>query len=357
MEKIRKILSLAALAVPLLAAFPSYADKHSDGLTFGKGQLSTSNKKPNPSDVPLYNPNPAQASSYSGGNPFDLGVGRINTCKTYQNGSDKVANQECSAVNFLAKNPETRKRFDINPHDPIITVNRDIMTNATDGTTSDGECVQRTSSLPDEHKTEVCNEQLTISAQTCTMGQIVKVDGDSNFRCDVTYKALEQFSCSRGVSVSVGFGSCSPGAWLGRVAYVDCSYCYDPYFAANIYCGSNGVSYDVQPYRSYDGVHVYDYHQIGYNWDGIYGTFHVPVAPGVSVIDYYISNFGFGCNLYCYYSVSCSATACTPGIRNVSYGCNSSGGSAWGSPLALPMQKTFSTWTSNECSALQQRSQ
>jgi hypothetical protein len=48
---------------------------------------------------------------------------------------------------------------------------------------------------------------------------------------------------------------------------MDCSRCVDPYMAMNIYCGSDGRSYTVNPYRSYDGVNRYDYNWIGYPWD------------------------------------------------------------------------------------------
>ena len=136
---------------------------------------------------------------------------------------------------------------------------------------------------------------------------------------------------------------------------MDCSWCVDPYMAMNIFCGSDGRSYVVEPYRSYDGVNRYDYTWIGYPWDGSYGRFPVAVAPGQSVTDYYVSNLGFGCNLYVYFSVSCSTTTCTPSMRNVSSGCNSSGGTGTGAPLQLPMSKTVSSWTSNECATLQQR--
>jgi hypothetical protein len=164
-----------------------------------------------------------------------------------------------------------------------------------------------------------------LGTEQCTMGRVINLDTDANFQCDQTMNAYENLQCRRGSTVTIGFGQCTPGAWLGRAAYVDCSWCIDPYMAMNIFCGSDGRSYDVEPYRSYDGVNRYDYNWIGYPWNGSYGLFHVSVAPGQSVTDYYVSNLGFGCNLYVYYSVSCSGTTCTPSMRNVSSGCNSSG--------------------------------
>lgn len=66
----------------------------------------------------------------------------------------------------------------------------------------------------------------------------------------------------RRLLATVGFGQCTPGAWLGRTAFIDCSWCVDPYMAMNIFCGNDGHSYVVEPYRSYDGVNRYDYNWI-----------------------------------------------------------------------------------------------
>jgi hypothetical protein len=225
------------------------------------------------------------------------------------------------------------------------------------GMGSNSQCVTRTETTPAQTTTETCSSIRELTTEQCTMGRIINIDSDANFQCDQTINAYETLKCRRGNSVTVGFGQCTPGAWLGRAAYVDCSWCLDPYMAMNIFCGSDGRSYDVEPYRSYDGVNRYDYNWIGYPWNGSYGLFHVAVAPGQSVTDYYVSNLGFGCNLYVYYSVNCTSTTCTPSMRNVSSGCNSSGGTGVGSPLNLPITKTVSNWTSDQCAALKLRSQ
>ncbi|MBK8384804.1 MAG: hypothetical protein IPL11_03640 [Candidatus Accumulibacter sp.] len=141
--------------------------------------------------------------------------------------------------------------------------------------------------------------------------QQIAVDTRYRYQCDQTVQGYESLSCRRGVSVTVGFGQCTPGVWLGRTAFIDCGDCVDPYMAMNIFCGSDGRSYEVEPYRSGDGENRFDYRTLGYEWDGSYGRFPVAVAPGQSISDHYVSDLGYGCHLYVYFSVSCSATTCT----------------------------------------------
>jgi hypothetical protein len=318
--------------------------------------------------VPAYGSSPTEAQLYQGGQGQVVGPGIAKTqqCASYAPGADRIANQECDAVNFLARNPDIRPQFTITSNDPMILGARTARNSAeavfqssgiSGGMGSNSQCVTRTETTPAQTTTETCSSIRELSTEQCTMGRIINIDSDANFQCDQTINAYETLKCRRGNSVTVGFGQCTPGAWLGRAAYVDCSWCVDPYMAMNIFCGSDGRSYDVEPYRSYDGVNRYDYNWIGYPWNGSYGRFHVAVAPGQSVTNYYVSNLGFGCNLYVYYSVNCTTTTCTPSMRNVSSGCNSVGGTGVGSPLNLPITKTVSNWTSDQCAALRLRSQ
>lgn len=317
--------------------------------------------------IPRYGASAPEASYFAGGKgeTSSPGIGKMQSCASYTPGSDKIANQECEAVNLLARNPNVRPRFNIGQNDPMMQKYKQLRDNAEQsfaqffpgGTGSQGQCVTRNETTPGQYSTETCVSAQEVGTDQCTMGRIINIDTDANFQCEQTINAYESLKCRRGSSVTVGFGQCTPGAWLGRVAYVDCSWCVDPYMAMNIYCGSDGRSYRVNPYRSYDGVNRYDYNWIGYPWDGSYGYFNVAVAPGQSVVDYYVSNLGFGCNLYVYYSVSCGTSTCTPSIRGVSSGCNAASGSGTGAPLQLPLTKTISNWTSDQCMALKARTQ
>lgn len=360
------LLSLIGLAL---------ADQNSafhDGKGFGaaknQGIFDSINTGTASDKIPAYGATPAETQYYQGGKGqlTGPGIGKMQSCGSYTPGSDKIANQECEAVNFLARNPQVRPQFNITKNDPMIIGAKNARNSAESffqaigidgGAGSSSQCTTRTETTPAQYTTETCSSAKEIGTQQCTMGRVINIDTDANFQCEQTINAYESLKCRRGSSVTVGFGQCTPGAWLGRVAYVDCSWCVDPYMAMNIYCGSDGRSYRVNPYRSYDGVNRYDYNWIGYPWDGSYGYFNVAVAPGQSVVDYYVSNLGFGCNLYVYYSVSCGTSTCTPSIRGVSSGCNAASGSGTGAPLQLPLTKTISNWTSDQCMALKARTQ
>ncbi len=360
------LLSLIGLAL---------ADQNSafhDGKGFGaaknQGIFDSINTGTASDKIPAYGATPAETQYYQGGKGqlTGPGIGKMQSCGSYTPGSDKIANQECEAVNFLARNPQVRPQFNITKNDPMIIGAKNARNSAESffqaigiegGAGSSSQCTTRTETTPAQYTTETCSSAKEIGTQQCTMGRVINIDTDANFQCEETINAYESLKCRRGSSVTVGFGQCTPGAWLGRVAYVDCSWCVDPYMAMNIYCGSDGRSYRVNPYRSYDGVNRYDYNWIGYPWDGSYGYFNVAVAPGQSVVDYYVSNLGFGCNLYVYYSVSCGTSTCTPSIRGVSSGCNAASGNGTGAPLQLPLTKTISNWTSDQCMALKARTQ
>lgn len=344
--------------------------------------------------VPGYGQSATQSQFFQGGHGqlSGPGVTKVMDCASQTPNADAYRRQECDVVNFVARNPGQRPAFAIDrATDPLISRANSIASNPALQFTginmgsSTEQCRVVTNTTPATFTTEICTEyrpvtsdycsterqitvnqnhlyqcveqMQTLSNASCTIGQQIAVSTSYNYQCNQTVQGYETLSCRRGVSATVGFGQCTPGAWLGRAAYVDCSWCVDPYMAMNIFCGGNGRSYEVEPYRSYDGANRYDYNWIGYPWDGSYGRFPVAVAPGQSVTDYYVSNLGFGCNLYVYFSVSCSSTTCTPSMRNVSSGCNSSGGTGTGAPLQLPMSKTVSNWTSNECATLQQRAQ
>lgn len=370
----------------------------SDGRSLGSGAITGAQQGIGTTNAATVVPGYGQATSQTGlfqggqGQLSGPGVAKVMDCSTQTPDADAYRRQECDAVNFVANNPSVRPEFSIDrATDPLITRNNAIAANPTIqlggfniGAATE-QCRVVTETTPAVFSTEICTEyrpvtsnycstarqisvdqhhlyqcveqMQTLSNASCYIGRQIAVSTSYNYQCNQTVQGYETLSCRRGVSVTVGFGQCTPGAWLGRTAFMDCSWCVDPYMAMNVFCGSNGRSYQVEPYRSYDGVNRYDYNWIGYPWDGSYGRFPVAVAPGQSVTDYYVSNLGFGCNLYVYFSVSCNSTTCTPSMRNVSSGCNSSGGTGTGAPLQLPMSKTVSNWTSNQCATLQQRAQ
>jgi hypothetical protein len=141
-------------------------------------------------------------------------VGRITTCKTAEHGPDSVANQECDAVNFLAKNPQDRVKIPVNPNDPIIKGIGDTINNAKPGNVTDSGCYPKTTTTPAQHETEVCNEYLVTEDKQCTMGQVVEVDAKSNYQCNITKNSTYLTNCDKVLIVQCGGGYCDTGGIL-----------------------------------------------------------------------------------------------------------------------------------------------
>ncbi|MGP5236538.1 hypothetical protein ACTXN4_13660 [Pseudomonas helleri] len=199
----RNVFSAAAFMALLVSSVQVSADPHSDGLSLGKSNLNKLSSKVNNQNaqgMPHYTNNPSQSQNFGSSSLFNVGATRITTCKTAVAGSDKVANQECDAVNFLAKNPEDRVKFPVSPNDPIIKGVGDTINNATGGSLTEA-CTTKTTTTPDIYATEVCNEFYLAEPKSCAMGQVVEVSGNANFLCNVTKNSVEYPSCDNALIV------------------------------------------------------------------------------------------------------------------------------------------------------------
>jgi hypothetical protein len=135
------------------------------------------------------------------------GIGKISGCEG-QNDT------ECAAVNFLAKNPDTRLRFNLDPAtDPTLQAGKQVLAdpNAVVGAGLDGAenvCSNWTVTDPATVTTEVCNEYKTVGEVVCQKALVIKV--------------TESSSCVTGTDLAtymLGIGSCSkasgPDWWYG----------------------------------------------------------------------------------------------------------------------------------------------
>ena len=192
----QRVLTLAGL---LAVAVGALADPHSEGTELGKstlGKLSSNVTSANAKSMPFYTDTPSQSSQFGSSSLFTVGTSRINSCKTEADGPDAIANQECDAVNFLAKNPYERVKVDVDENDPIISGIGEIINNAKPDEITES-CGTKTTTTPDIYSTEVCNEYNLSDQKICSMGQVVDVDTKANFQCNVTQNALETVSCDK----------------------------------------------------------------------------------------------------------------------------------------------------------------
>ena len=228
-----------ALAVILLAPWLAMADQNgafADGKSLGaslnqlnRDAITAGNIE---NKIPAYGQSVAEATYFQGGRGDTVGPGvnKLSTCSSVAPDSDAIKRQECEAVNFLARNPDIRPQFSITGSDSMILEARNARTNAEStfqslgiagGTGSSTQCQTRTETTPAQFTTETCSSLREIGTEQCTTGRIINLDTDANFQCDQTMNAYENLQCRRGSTVTIGFGQCTPGAWLGRAAYVD----------------------------------------------------------------------------------------------------------------------------------------
>lgn len=136
----------------------------------------------------------------------------MQNCANYTPGQNKIANQECEVVNFLAKNPNVRPQFNIGNNDPMILGAKNARDNAatvfqslgiSGGTGSSAQCTTRTETTPAQYTTETCTTLRSIEGQQCTIGRVVNIDSDSNFQCDQTISAYETVKCQKVLSATI----------------------------------------------------------------------------------------------------------------------------------------------------------
>ena len=243
------VLSLCCLA-SLPAGATDVGSAYADGKTFGSSNQMTDADITgvDTSKVPNYNTSPPQTSLFGGPSLFQPGLDKINNCRTYTPTSDKVENQECEAVNFLAKNPYERKRMDIPVTDPIRSMNSASLTNAKDVLSSfgmdlngtPGQCQQVTRMTDPIYQNEVCYESAVVDTNVCTVGQVVEVDADTNYQCDQSYYSLQTATCNKTAVVTVtSVSNCTSGTFYNWQASACASRDCDRYTAAG-YCDPNG---------------------------------------------------------------------------------------------------------------------
>ena len=244
--------------------------------------------------IPGYGMNPAETQLFQEGQGAlpGPGVTKMQNCASYVPGQNKIANQECEAVNFLARNPDVRPQFNIGNNDPIVIGARDTRKNAESffqslsiggGTDGSAQCTTKTVTTPAQYTTETCVSLRSVEGQQCTMDRQINIDEDSRFQCDQTVNAYETLKCKRGFSANVGtivdtkIFEVNRGAevpsWTGRTFDMNFNVQGSP-------AGFRVVRYQADNYGQLwvNGVKVYDNTMGYYSYDmrySVYGIFQV----------------------------------------------------------------------------------
>ena len=158
-----------------------------------------------------------ESALFLGGNGDTLTAGsaKVAACQTGTVNPDPFLQQNCDAINLMAKNPTTRPQFAINPNDPNIVKSKAIQANpATLAANSLGYasptamgafsgCTTQTLTTPAAYTTEVCNDYMGINSQTCTMGQTVVVNANTSYQCNKTANTYQTQTCNRTLNEGV----------------------------------------------------------------------------------------------------------------------------------------------------------
>lgn len=317
------------------------------GKTFGEGKnqgiFSGITGGAAQSNIPRYGYSTPEANHFAGGKgeTSGPGVGKINSCANYAPGPDKVANQECEAVNFLARNPQVRPQFTIGPNDPLIQKYKQYKSNAEQafaqffpgGTGSQSQCVTRNETIPGQYSTETCVSAQEVGTNQCTMGRVINIDTDANFQCEQTLNSYETVTCNKTISTTIA----------RSFQYKMGDQCQEVF---GVYCDSRNMTFFAQGQSAAWGR--------GYNKvmaNGSYlGTLSAPLQPGyfsrfggaqcstpncyATRCDYLLlringADYSFGRGTIISYCGTPSCTQLTPIVSSegiVGYACNSTGG-------------------------------
>lgn len=226
------IQALSHAATPLEQAFidgqaTAQSATPSASTNITNGTIATTVNSFNPSYYNFSSSAP-EAGYFMGGNGDTTtpGAGKVTACQTGPVNPNAFLQQNCEAINYMARNPTTRPQFTLTPGDPNVARTRSIEANpATLAANSLGYaspsaigafagCTTQTITTPPTYTTEVCNEYLNATSHMCTVGRTIVVDADANYQCGQTAKSYETLTCGKWKNASVT-NSCT-SQWVSR---------------------------------------------------------------------------------------------------------------------------------------------
>lgn len=350
----------------------AFQDGKSLGSSVNQGAFSGINSGAASDKIPGYGTNPSETQFFQGGQGqlSGPGIAKMQNCASYSPGSDKIANQECEAVNFLARNPQIRPQFNITKNDPMILAAKHARNNAESffqslgikgGAGSSTQCATKTETTPAQYTTETCSSLKEVGEQQCTMGRAVNIDADANFQCDQNMNAYETLKCKRSLQISVTPG-CKDNADLFLNISDPCPGCID-YLVTLLRCDAASNQYVARfGSRLKNGSGCFSLYADGV-WDDKYnacwidgGPRFVGITPGASLSNVTLVERMDGG--YCYREIgnfSCSQSVCTVETY-FSNPCQGTSAYLSTPAFGLPYRLSGISWQ-NGCATLEQRAQ
>lgn len=214
--RVSRLFLAVACVVFSVAHGQASADAFSEGKALGTSQVEGIFNKAKTGEgseaIPKYGTAAPEQGYFLGGKGSlsPHGVTKLNTCASAAPGSDPMANQECEAVNFLAKNPQVRPQIPLSPNDSVFALHDQVSKDAESifqqgmgGSGTSTQCAETTETTPAQYSIETCTDIKEIDQPQCVMGKKIEIDKDANYQCEETIKAYSQEKCNKTAVVSV----------------------------------------------------------------------------------------------------------------------------------------------------------
>lgn len=131
-----------------------------------KGNVSTDGAQKN---IPNYTTSTQETTLFNNGQGslFTPGRSKVNNCATGPKADSNYNQQECDAVNFLAKNPQQRPQINIDKNDPLVTGSTQIINNAKNTGGFSG-CKNTVVTKPAIYEDGMCHEGNQLDTVDCS---------------------------------------------------------------------------------------------------------------------------------------------------------------------------------------------
>jgi hypothetical protein len=182
------------LLILVLASPSVLAGAFGEGKIFGQQQSGTLRDSVNTGtaqkDIPNYNTDARESELFNAGQGSLIGPGngKINHCALGPATDNSYNQQECDAVNFLAKNPKKRPQINIAKDDPIVNGSKQIIDKAKQ-TGSFSDCKNTVTTKPAEHEENICHQSRVVRSGVCE--KILSVSVDLNCTQGATIPVLD----------------------------------------------------------------------------------------------------------------------------------------------------------------------
>ena len=164
------LLSPLSKATGLSDAFSSGQALGNAGVASAQGAITAGQGT---SVVPNYTGAAPESSYFAGGQGslFAPATGKVSNCATGPRASTAYGQQDCDAVNFLARNPAVRPQIAVGKNDPLVAGAKSILSNPQtftgNMTGSYSSCSTATVNQPATYDTEVCNQYTSLTNSLC----------------------------------------------------------------------------------------------------------------------------------------------------------------------------------------------